>query len=255
MPTTDKLLCDKRGSTGYITFNNPARHNAMSIEMYRALPEVLSTLEDDHEVRVIVLTGAGGKSFISGADISEFGDEDEDANEDAYESVPRLARARKPTVAMIRGYCIGGGLEIALACDLRIASCESRFAIPAAKLGLGYPASGIKKLITLVGPGVAKDIFFTGRLLSADEALGANLVNRVVADEALEDTVGDYCKRIAANAPLTIDAVKRIIAELEQAEPDEALCETLYRRCFESADYKEGWTAFLEKRPPEFTGR
>ncbi len=257
-----KVHAAREGAVGWITFNRPERHNALSVEMWAAIPQALDRLEADGEVRVIVLRGAGGKAFISGADISQF--EKQRSGEQGrigYDTLvgkanQRLAEARCPTIAMIRGYCIGGGLGVALQCDLRVATRESRFAIPAARLGVGYGHPGIKRLMDVVGPAFAMEIFFTARQFSADEALAMGLVNRVVDDGELEGFVGDYCNRVAENAPLTIGAVKTCVRELLRGrELDREKCEAVVRACFDSEDYVEGRRAFLEKRRPVFTGR
>jgi enoyl-CoA hydratase/carnithine racemase len=257
-----KVLAAREGAVGWITFNRPERHNALSVEMWSAIPRALDQLEADDEVRIIVLRGAGGKAFISGADISQF--EQQRSGEQGrvtYESLvgqanQRLAAARCPTIAMIRGYCIGGGLGVALQCDLRIATRESRFGIPAARLGVGYGHPGLKRLMDVVGPAFAMEIFYTARQFSADEALAMGLVNRVVDDADLEGFVGDYCARVAENAPLTIAAVKTCVRELLRGrELDRERCEAVVRACFESEDYVEGRRAFLEKRRPVFKGR
>src|SRR5579862_2141449 len=207
-PITSKMIAEKDGAVGRIIFNNPARHNAVSLEMWQAVAQIMEDFEHDDGVRVIVLSGAGGKAFVSGADISEFKEKrNTEEAAAAYSKISETARLRlndtlKPTIAMIRGYCIGGGLATALSCDIRIAAEGSRFGIPAAKLGLGYAYDGIKKLIDIVGPAYAREIFYTARQFTTDEALRMGLVNQVVADGELETTVDNMAKTIAGNAPL-----------------------------------------------------
>src|SRR6202140_5803728 len=209
MTQMDKMLSRKEGRVGYVIFNNPERHNAVSLEMWEATANILEDFGDDDDVRVVVLTGAGGKAFLSGADIAKF--EDERSNEEAitrYNKTVERANAAiydypKPTIAMIRGYCIGGGVGLALCCDLRICSDNSKFGVPAAKLGLGYGFKGIKKLVDVVGPSFAKEIFFTARQFTAAEALQMGLVNRVLGEAELEKYVKDYADTISGNAPLT----------------------------------------------------
>ena len=194
-PLTSKMIAEKDGAIGRLIFNNPARHNAVSLEMWEAVAQIIDDFERDDAVRVIVVSGAGGRAFVSGADISEF--KERRASEEAaaaYSKISEGARMRlqetlKPTIAMIRGYCIGGGVGTALACDMRIAAEGSKFGIPAAKLGLGYAYDGIKKLVDLVGPAYAREIFFTARQFTAEEALRMGLVNRVVPAETLEGVV------------------------------------------------------------------
>lgn len=261
--TTEKMLARKDGAVGWMTFNNPERHNAVSLEMWRAAEKTLSDFAEDSAVRVIAITGAGGKAFVSGADISKF--ESERASMEAVEHYNKttarvynmLNDIGKPTIAMIRGYCIGGGVALAVCCDLRICSDNSKFGVPAAKLGLGYALPGIKRLVDLVGPSFAKEIFFTARQFTAAEAAVMGLVNRVVPEAELQDYVQNYADTIAGNAPLTVCSVKRIIGEaLKDAEQrDVALCERLVKECFGSQDYIEGRRAFMEKRKPAFVGR
>ena len=262
-PLTQKMLAEKDGAVGRLTFNNPARHNAVSLEMWEAVARILDDFNADDQIRVIVVSGAGGKAFVSGADISEF--KEKRATEEAaaaYSRISEAARVKlqetpKPTIAMIRGYCIGGGVATALACDIRIAAEGSRFGVPAAKLGLGYAYDGIRKLIDVVGPAYAREIFFTARQFSAEEALQMGLVNRLVPDGELESYVKGYCDMIAANAPLTIRAAKQVVREAlkDAAERDIDLCRRVVAECFASEDYAEGRTAFMEKRRPVFKGR
>ena len=174
---TDKMLARKDKHVGWITFNNPARHNAVSLEMWQGLADIANDFAHDDEIRVVVVNGAGDKAFVSGADISEFAQQRNSAQATekydavAQEGTQALKNLNKPTLAMIDGYCIGGGVAIALNCDMRIAADHSRFAVPAAKLGLGYEYDGVRKLVDVVGPSFAKEIFFTPRQFSATEAL------------------------------------------------------------------------------------
>jgi enoyl-CoA hydratase len=235
----------------------------VSLDMWEGASEILADFVRDEAVRVIVVRGAGEKSFISGADISKFGDERAEeeavrrydaATEQAYTG---LLAAPKPTIAMIHGYCIGGGANLAVCCDLRVCSDKARFAIPAAKLGLGYGYSRVRRLLDVIGPAYAKEIFFTARQFTAEEARIMGLVNRVVPQAELEAYVTDYARQIAANAPLTVASIKRIVGEAlkDPGERDIALCERLVRQCFDSEDYAEGRRAFMEKRKPAFVGR
>lgn len=260
---TDRMIARKDDGLGWIVFNNPERHNAVSLDMWRAAIEIIDDFVRDDSVRVIIVRGAGEKSFISGADISRFDDERaeaeavaryNDATETAYSN---LRNAPKPTIAMIQGYCIGGGANLAVCCDLRICSENARFSIPAAKLGLGYDYPRVRRLVDLVGPSFASEIFFTARQFSAAEALGMGLVNRVVPFAELEAYVTDYARTIAGNAPLTVKAIKQIVGEVlkDESRRDLALCDRLVRDCFESEDYEEGRLAFREKRKPDFKGR
>jgi enoyl-CoA hydratase len=260
---TEKMLARKADGIGWMTFNNPERHNAVSMEMWQAAERILSDFAADPAVRVVVITGAGGRAFVSGADISKF--ESERASEAAVEAYQQqtakvyelLAECAKPTIAMIQGHCIGGGTALAVCCDMRICGATASFGVPAAKLGLGYPISGIRRLVDLVGPSFAKEIFFTAKRWGAEDARIMGLVNRVVPNEELEAFVLDYAKTIAGNAPLTVGSVKTIVREAlkDRGAADEALCDALVKQCFASEDYVEGRRAFMEKRPPQFKGR
>lgn len=259
---TERVRTWLDGSTLHIQFNNPARHNALSVDMWGAVPPLLLVAQNDPRVRLVVFSGAGEKAFVSGADISQF--EDMRAAREAVANYELLAEQAlmgiyhfpKPTLACIRGYCIGGGVNVAISCDIRITSNDAVFSIPAARLGLGYRYSAMKNLVDLVGPGIAKDLFFTARRIGAAEAQSIGLVSRVATGDTLEDLLAEYTNAMADNAPLTIAAGKAITHEILKASPelDMALCTRLIKGCFESADYAEGRTAFMQKRKPVFQG-
>jgi len=260
--TTEKMLSRVKDGVGYITFNNPEKHNAVSIEMWDALEQILDGFRSSQDIRVIVLSGAGGKAFVSGADISKFDKERSSKeavlsyNKRTQKVYENLETFPKPTIAMIDGYCIGGGLNLAVCCDIRICSEKSKFAMPAAKLSLGYPFSSIKRLFDVMGPGMAKHFMFTAEKISASEALACGLVQKLVSEDSIDSYVKDYALNIANNAPLTIKAMKQIGIEILKNfdERDLLLCEKLASACFDSEDYKEGRKAFMEKRKPNFQG-
>jgi enoyl-CoA hydratase/carnithine racemase len=257
------MIVRKEGAIGWMIFNNPERRNALSLDMWAAIPEILDDFSADAAIRIVVLAGAGDKAFISGADISQFenqrSNKEEVANYDriASRAGQALSGCDKPTVAMIRGYCLGGGLGVALRCDLRIAAEDAKFAIPAAKLGLGYQYAGTKMLVDIVGPSYAKEIFYTARQFDAQEAWRMGLVNRVVPVDELEAYVRTYAETMGRNAPLTMKTAKMAVEAAIQ-DPDKrdlAAVQAMVDRCFASEDYKEGRRAFMEKRKPNFQGR
>jgi enoyl-CoA hydratase len=261
MPS-DKMISKVDAGVGWMIFNNPERHNAISLEMWEAALEIMAGFSADPTVRVMVVTGAGGKAFASGADISKFKDERQEAaalahyqatTQKAYAAIQGMAI---PTIAMVRGYCIGGGTAVAVCCDLRVCTENAKFGIPAAKLGLGYGLQRAQPLVDLVGPAFAKEMFFTGRQFDAREAERMGLVNRVVADDQLEATVDELARTIAENAPLTVRTAKLVVGELlkDARDRDVAATERAVDACFNSADYKEGQAAFAEKRKPRFIG-
>ena len=261
--STDMLLVEIAGPIATVTFNNPAKRNALSGEIRAALPGVLTTLGSNADVRVLVITGAGDQAFVSGADISEFGQErtSPEARARFDESMAAIGRAwaglDKPVIAMIRGFCLGGGLLTALQADIRIAADDSQFGVPAARLGLGYGFGGVTALTSLVGPARTAEILFSARRFPAAEALQMGLVNRVVPVADLHAEVMALAATIAANAPLTVAAAKAAIREAgrEPGRRDLARVEAMVEACFRSADYLEGQRAFTQKRPPAFTGR
>jgi enoyl-CoA hydratase/carnithine racemase len=260
---TERLIVEKQGPIGWLVFNNPERRNAISVDMWEGIPQALDRFEADPAIRAIVLAGAGDKAFVSGADISQFDQARADsAGVQRYEEIAegaqlRLQQCDRPVLAMIRGFCLGGGLNIALACDLRIAADDARLGIPAARIGLGYRASSTKNLVDTIGPANAREILLTARQLNAAEALAMGLVNRVVPAAGLPDAVLDYCGMFADNAPLTMRTAKRIIRELLKSHAgfDAAACRAYVQECFESADYAEGRRAFKAKRRPIFSGK
>ena len=260
---TERMLAHSEDGIGWMTFNNPARHNALSLEMWQGIGNILDAWSSDGEVRVVIMRGAGGKAFVSGADITEFESKRANAAQKAeYDTVAGranrwLATFEKPLIALIEGYCVGGGLATALAADIRFATPDSRFGIPAAKLGLGYDYPGLAKLARLVGSSRARDILFSARLMDAAEAERIGLVNFLAERHAIEAETVAYARTIAANAPLTIKAAKTALNAWEtgasRAELD--LIEQLVDACFDSDDYREGRHAFMAKRPPRFRGK
>lgn len=260
---TDRMIARKESGIGWMIFNSPARRNAVSYEMWQAIPEILDDFGRDENVRVVVMRGEGGKAFVSGADISEFGERRNTAEAQAIYAAAGAAAHKamtgleKPLIAMIQGFCVGGGVAVAIDADIRIASDDAQFAIPAAKLGLGYGYDGVRTLLGLVGPSYVKEIFFTAKRFTAAEALQMGLVNRVVPVDRLEAVVREYAETIAGNAPLTIKTLKATVAEAVR-DPDKrdlAKIDRMVKECFASQDYVEGRTAFMEKRKPAFRGR
>jgi enoyl-CoA hydratase len=258
-----KMLAAKDDGIGLITFNQPEKRNAMSREMWTGLGEILDEFSEDRSVSVVIMTGAGHKAFVSGADISQFEKNRNSADAQVeYDRATGVGRDKlhafsKPIVARIRGFCMGGGLAIAMATDLRIASGDSQFGIPAARLSIAYAPDAVKRLIDLVGPAHARMILYTAKRIDAAEAERIGLINTMTTEEALNDVVLDVARTIADNAPLSVAASKLTINEMlkDESQRDMAAIKRMGEICFNSADYKEGRTAFMEKRPPRFVGR
>jgi len=260
---TPHLTAGRRGAAGWLVLNRPERRNALSAEMWRAIPDLVRRLAEDPEVRALAVTGEGGEAFAAGADISEFdGNRDDAAAARRYDAMTlevfaALQDCRKPVVAVIDGYCLGGGLALALACDIRLASDRSIFALPQARLGLAYPLAGLRQLLTAVTAARAKELLFTARRVDAAEASRIGLVHATVGAASLGAEAESILAMLAANAPLSIAAAKGMINALSGVSEDsrpEALA-ALSDACFASDDYREGRHAFLEKRPPRFSGR
>jgi enoyl-CoA hydratase len=257
-----KILQSVDDGVGVITFNNPDKRNAMSLEMWEGLGQALTDLRDDAAVRVVILVGAGSKAFVSGADISQF--EQVRHNAEASEEYSSRSAAQrelladypKPTIACIRGFCLGGGMLVAMLADIRLASDNSQFGIPAARLGIAYSYDGLRQLVSLVGPSWARLLMYTGMRIDATEARRIGLLNRVLPDAELWGETMDIARTISANAPLAIQAAKITIAEIlkDRADRDMEAIHAIGRSCMDSEDFREGRRAFMEKRKPTFKG-
>ena len=258
-----KILQNVDDGVGIVTFNNPEKRNAMSLDMWEGLGSALIELRDDPNVRVVIMVGAGDKAFVSGADISQF--EKTRHNAEASEEYSRKSAAQralladypKPTIACIRGFCLGGGMQVAMLADMRFASDNSQFGIPAAKLGIAYGYDGLKHLVSLVGPSWARLIMYTGMRISSSEAARIGLVDRVLPDTELWDATMEIARTISGNAPLAIQAAKITIAQVLK-DPDQRdmnAIKNIGTACMDSEDFREGRTAFMEKRKPQFKGR
>ena len=260
---TDKVIGRNSGGIAEIVFNNPARLNATSLEMWIRVGELVTDYAKDPSVRVLILSGAGGKAFVSGADISKFETERAGADANAvyskksavaYEGIYHFP---KPTIAKVHGYCIGGGMNLAACCDLRVASVGSKFGVPAGKLGLGYGFTPVQRLADIVGISRAMQFLYTAEQIGAEEALSIGLLNKLVPEAELDGSVAQLAATIAGNAPLTVALVKASAREITKVtgERDHARLKAMADACMESADYKEGRTAFMEKRKPRFQGK
>jgi enoyl-CoA hydratase len=255
-----KILASIKDGVGTVVFNQPEKRNAMSIPMWDGMATALDVFEQDASVRCVVLEGAGGKAFVSGADISQFEKSRSDA--DAQKEYGRLtqggreklANFPKPVIAKIQGFCMGGGLGIAMSCDMRIAGEGSEFGIPAARLGIAYSYDMVGHLVSLVGPSNAHMILMTGDRFAAEEALRFGLINKLVPADQLDHAVGKITAQLAINAPLSLLANKRTVRAVLESAPDMAAIDAATNACFDSADYAEGRRAFMEKRKPAFTG-
>ncbi|HZP46587.1 MAG TPA: enoyl-CoA hydratase [Candidatus Binataceae bacterium] len=257
------VLVEHEAPLGWIVINRPEKRNALNFAAWRGIVAAMEELNADDAVRVIILRGVTREAFISGADISEFPAHRANAEQAReYRAMPAratsaLAMSPKPVIAMIAGICMGGGLQVALSCDIRIAARGTRFGIPAARLGLAYPLDGVLSLSQIAGPANARDILMSARTFGAEEALQMGLLNRLVEPDELETNVREYATRMASNAPLTMAAAKAIIREglKDAADRDMPKIAAMVAQCFDSEDYKEGVRAFLEKRQPRFQGR
>ena len=257
------LRVEKRGAVGWIVFDQPAKRNAINGAMWRGIPPAMQRFDEDPDVRCVVFRGAGTEAFSAGADISEF--DSKRANEEAvgqYDGLldrvlHSIQGSLKPSVAMIHGYCFGGGVEVALACDLRYCAASAQFAVPAAKLGLAYNVEGHKRLLETVGHARAREIMFLGRRYKADQALAMGLVHQVVPDAELEAFTGEVLQTLSENAPLSIANTKTILEEYAKSAgaPDHERMRAAIERCARSEDYREGRRAFMEKRKPSFKGK
>ena len=258
-----KILQSAADGVGIVTFNNPAKRNAISLDMWEGLGEALIELRDDPDVRVVVLAGAGDKAFVSGADISQF--EKARHNAQASEDYARRSAAQralladypKPTIACIKGFCLGGGMLVAMLSDIRIAAADSQFGIPAAKLGIAYGYDGLRHLVSLVGPSWARLLMYTGMRIGSAEALRIGLVDRVLPDDEVWNATMDIARTISGNAPLAVQAAKITIAQVlkDPADRDMEAIRTIGTACMDSEDFREGRRAFMEKRKPQFNGR
>jgi len=257
------LRVEKRGAVGWIVFDQPARRNAINNEMWRGIAPAMKSFDADPQVRCVAFRGAGVEAFSAGADISEF-----EAKRAATEAVGEyddlldqvlhsIQGSPKPSLAMIYGYCLGGGLEIACACDLRYCAASAQFGIPAAKLGLAYNIEGHKRLLETVGHARTREIMFLGRRYSAEEALAMGLVHKALPTAELEAFVGEVLQTLCDNAPLSIANTKTILEEYVKSAgaPDAARMRAAIERCARSDDYREGRRAFMEKRKPRFKGQ